>query len=729
MGRRLTLGVVVAIACSQAVLSAATAPAAFKPSVSKARLASFRSCTALVNYARRNGARIVESYGIPTRGFAAAPAAPGRGDTTAAPTPAAGSAPTTPEFSGTNVQEAGIDEPDTVKTDGSRIFVANGNTIRVVGVRGGVPRLLATLKLDSYTSDLLLEGNRLLAIGYGQGPYPIPVGFAAPPPSAAPAPDASSPASDAPASTGGGSAGSGSAGPGTVAPAPSPAPSTTSPTIAPYFPGTVLTEIDVSDSDSPKVLRTLQVDGSFIGGRLRGHTARLVISSPPRALDVSPPPGPQPTTAAGRRTRYRTMIKRAGIGSWLPRTILRDARTGRRTHRALTSCRRVRQPKAFSGLGLTTVLTVDMSKGLPAIDSDAVMSDGGAIYASSRRLYVTTQRWVDPDQSDERVDPGASTAVHAFNVAGDDSTTYVGSGLVRGFILNQFSLSERGGFLRIATTEQPPWFGDRSQIPAESFVTVLDEVSGGLAAVGRTAGFGRGEHVFGVRFLDDVGFVVTFLQKDPLHVIDLSNPRAPRLRGELTVAGYSAYLHPIGDDLMIGVGRDADDSGRTRGLALSLFDLSNLDHPRRLQHKVLSDGTSSAAEYDHHAFLYWPRTDLLVLPISQYGPVVAAPEGGGTGIIAPIAPRPADVFNGAVGFRVGRANSFPEVGRVRHPSPDGSYDATIERSLVIGDRLFTVSYLGVRASDLGSFADRGFAAFPQEQQPPTPVPAADKPAG
>jgi hypothetical protein len=725
MGRRLALGLVVALACSQAVLSSATAPAAFKPSVSSGRLTAFRTCGALVNYARRNGSRIVEAYGIPSRGFVAAPAAPGRGDTTAAPTPAAGSAPATPEFSGTNVQEAGIDEPDTVKTDGSRIFVANGNTIRVVGVRGGTPRLLATLKLDNYPSDLLLEGNRLLAIGYGAGAYPMPVDVAPTGPTVVPAPNTSGPAPDAPAS-GGGAAGS----PGVATPpAPSSAPSTSvgSPDIAPYYPGTVLTEIDVSDSDSPKVLRTLQIDGSFQGGRLRGHTARLVISSPPRALDVAPPPGPAPTTAAGRQARYRQMIKRAGIGAWLPRTILRDRRTGKRKHRTLTSCRRVKQPRAFSGLGLTTVLTIDMSKGLPAIDSDAVMSDGGAIYSSSRRLYVTTQRWVDPDQSDERVDPGASTAIHAFNVSGDDSTSYAGSGVVRGFILNQFSLSERGGFLRIATTEQPPWFGDRPQIPSESFVTVLDEVSGGLATVGRTPGFGKGERVFGVRFLDDVGFVVTFLQKDPLHVVDLSNPRAPKLRGELTVAGYSAYLHPIGDDLLIGVGRDADDSGRVRGLAMSLFDLSNLDHPRRLQHRVLADGTSSSAEYDHHAFLCWPRTNLLVLPITQYGPVTGGPEGGGTGIIAPIAPRPADVFNGAIGFRAGRSSAFPEVGRVVHPAPDGSsWTGAIERSLVIGDRLYTVSYVGVRSSRLDNLADAGFAAFPQDQQS---APRPDKRAG
>ena len=98
-------------------------------------------------------------------------------------------------------------------------------------------------------------------------------------------------------------------------------------------------------------------------------------------------------------------------------------------------------------------------------------------------------------------------------------------------------------------------------------------------AVGRVGGLGRGERVYAVRFVDDVGYVVTFRQVDPLYTLDLSNAERPRVLGELKIAGYSSYLHPIGDDLLLGIGQDATEQGRTLGTQLSLFDVSDLRRP------------------------------------------------------------------------------------------------------------------------------------------------------
>jgi uncharacterized secreted protein with C-terminal beta-propeller domain len=187
-----------------------------------------------------------------------------------------------------------------------------------------------------------------------------------------------------------------------------------------------------------------------------------------------------------------------------------------------------------------------------------------------------------------------------------------------------------------------------------------------------------------VRFIDDMGFVVTFRQIDPLYTVDLSSPTAPRVAGALEVEGVSTYLHPVAKGLLLGVGQDRGD------LQLSLFDVSDAAAPKLLQKATL--GASSDAQYDHHAFLYWPATKLAMLPLQSYG------RDGSQG------------FTGAVGLRVDRGG-LPEVARVTHDAVDGLVPP-IRRSLVIGDRLFTVSDAGAMASDLGTLARQAFVAFP-----------------
>ena len=126
---------------------------------------------------------------------------------------------------------------------------------------------------------------------------------------------------------------------------------------------------------------------------------------------------------------------------------------------------------------------------------------------------------------------------------------------------------------------------------------------------GRIGELGKGERVYAVRFVGDVGYVVTFRQIDPLYTVDLADPERPRVLGELKIAGYSAYLHPIGEDLLLGIGQNADAEGRRLGTQLSIFDVSNLRRPQLLHHEALGAGWSEA-ENDHHAFLFWPRTGL-----------------------------------------------------------------------------------------------------------------------
>ncbi len=187
-------------------------------------------------------------------------------------------------------------------------------------------------------------------------------------------------------------------------------------------------------------------------------------------------------------------------------------------------------------------------------------------------------------------------------------------------------------------------------------------------------------------------YVVTFKQVDPLYTVDLSDPTQPRVLGELSLPGYSAYLHPIGSDLLLGIGQDVSEQGRPVGTQLSLFDVSDLRHPTRIAHATLGPGWSES-ESDHHAFLFWPRTGLVVVPF----------------------------MDRAVGYRVGRKAGIDLVGRITHAAGT-AVGTPIRRAAVVGSSVFTVSDAGVASSALTTLAPQGFAAFPKPEPVPEPLP-------
>jgi uncharacterized secreted protein with C-terminal beta-propeller domain len=299
---------------------------------------------------------------------------------------------------------------------------------------------------------------------------------------------------------------------------------------------------------------------------------------------------------------------------------------------------------------------------------------------------------------DGEVPAERSTEIHRFETSHPERTVYRGSGRVPGYLLSQFSMSERDGVLRVATTGEPPWFTQAQGATTQSYVTTLAVRDGALERLGQVDGLGRGERIYAVRFLGDAGYVVTFRQTDPLYTVDLSDPAAPRVRGELPLLGYSAYLHPVGDGRLLGVGQDATPEGFRTGTQLSLFDVSDLDHPQLLRRAGVGGVSSSEVEYDHHAFLWWPKTRLAVLPVSIYKTAQTLDTVSAT-----------ETFSGAIGFTVGRSE-LTEAGRVEHPAVAG-YPPMISRSLVVGDRLYTLSDAGLGASRLDTLAPVAFAAF------------------
>ena len=610
------------------------------------RLQQFENCSSLVRYGLRHAPRVTrQAVTGPPAAFRPAPmqSAPGRmegGEPMPASAPAAGE-----DFSTTNNQEAGVDEPDVVKTDGSTVFAIARSGLQAVDVRGEQPRLLGTLALPAaYDAKLLIDADRALVTWTKVIPY------------AAPAQE-----------------------PG-VAP---------SPPMAPSQPKTVLAEVDISDPADMRIVATMTVDGTFVSSRLTKSTARVVLSTAPRVIAEA-----VPTAAASQISRRRA-------AAWLPSAVFRKAGRKARKRRALSACRATRHPRAFSGLEMLTVLTIDVSKGLQPIDSDTVMSTGDTVYASDKALYVATQRWMPAVWSGERTDVSETTTeIHKFDISDATETRYRGSGQVPGFLLSQFSMSERSGVLRVASTMVPPW-SPTAPAQSESQVATLAERDGRLVRLGAVGGLGKGERIYAVRFIDDTGYVVTFRQVDPLYTIDLSQPESPRVVGELKVAGYSAYLHPVGKDLLVGIGQDATEEGFRTGAQISLFDVSNPAAPTRLQQRLLGSG-SSTVEWDHHAFLWWPATNLAVLPVTLYSPPPDDAEGRPQSCCG-------ESFVGAIGFGITRS-AISESGRVSHDG--GGYPTPVTRSLVARGRLYTLSEAGLKASRLDTLAETGWVPFP-----------------
>ncbi len=273
----------------------------------------------------------------------------------------------------------------------------------------------------------------------------------------------------------------------------------------------------------------------------------------------------------------------------------------------------MRRPAEFSGLGTLTVLTIDLSRGLPPVDSDALFAEADTVYGSTESLYLATHRWDDSDNPSVR----DFTTIHKFAAPAAPETGYRATGSVDGYLLSQWALSEKDGVLRAATTSEPPWEADEDSA-SRSTVFTLKESGGTLAEVGHVGGLGEGETIYAVRFIGDTGYVVTFRQTDPLYTIDLSNPERPRVVGELKIPGYSAYLHPVGEGKLLGVGQDADEDGTVKGTALSLFDVSDPARPRLLRKHVLEGDNFSDVEWDHRGFLYWAPTQTVVIPVEAY---------------------------------------------------------------------------------------------------------------
>ena len=635
------------------------------------RLVSYDSCEDALAQLKEAVGEHVTAYGLggPEIAVDLSDAGTTGGDDRLSSVPEAAAAAPDQEsgYSTTNTHEVGVDEPDLVKTDGRRIVTAVDGALRVINAESKLVTGELELSDDQgqwWADQLLLSGDRALLLGHGAIPF--------------------------------------------AEPAPLLGPDIARSTFLPS--GSRLVLIDLSEE--PTVVSELELDGTYVDARQVGSVARLVVRSGigSRLTWAYPDEG---RTEAEALATNREILAESTIEDWLPRYALSG--TGDPNEGPLVDCDDIRHPEVYSGTAMLTVLSVDLAGSLRAEGSVGVMADGQTVYGTESSLYIADDHSSFAFPTD--IGPSApllaeplaepQTEVHKFDVTEPGQPRYVGSGVVDGRILNQYSLSEYDGHLRIATTEDDlsvapmPVPGD---VPAsQSRVAVLTQRGDRLVEVGSVGGLGKGEQIYAVRFVGPVGYVVTFRQTDPLYTLDLSDPTRPRVVGELKIPGYSAYLHPAGDGRLIGVGQDANANGQVQGSQVSLFDVSDVAAPTRLDTYTITGG-SSDVEYDPHAFLYWPDTGTVVMPVWAYGAAGGSLENGEKLAMAA----------GALVLRLD-GDALIEIGVLSHVRSAGqvdwSHDPSIRRSLIIGETLWTVSGSGAMASDLDDLAEQAWVPF------------------
>ena len=535
-----------------------------------------------------------------------------------APAPESGKganlAPAASDYSTTNIQVAGVDEADIVKTDGEYIYLVSGNkTIIVKAYPPEQAQVLSEIELEGTVIGIFINGDRLVVFEDETLYYPYydvrwgPAGEI----------------------------------------------------YMPYrSPKTYIKVYDVSDRENPRLQRELSADGQYVSSRMVGNYTYVVINEPVYEQDD-----------------------------------------------------KLNLPKIYSGGNETEILATDiyysdvsdyyyMYTTIIAINTQnddqeptyetILLGASSNLYVSLNNIYLTFPVW------GTGVGDFDKSSIHRIHIEGD-KIKYIASGEVPGMVLNQFSMDEYGDYFRVATTTH--------EGTPQNNVYILNMA---LNITGSLEGLAQGETIYSARFMGQRGYLVTFQKIDPLFVIDLSDPRHPEKLGYLKVTGYSDYLHPYDENHLIGIGKETTEEGEFawyQGVKISLFDVSNVTNPQEISKYEIGDrGTDSPVLWDHKAFLFDKSRNLMVMPISvaevdqkDYPDGVPAWAYGET------------VWQGAYVFDISLDQGIQLKGRITHienPSDLGQdyyyfYSSfSVERSLYIGDVLYTISDAKIKMNSL-----------------------------
>ncbi len=364
---------------------------------------------------------------------------------------------------------------------------------------------------------------------------------------------------------------------------------------------TTITTVDLADPTSPAVVDTTTIRGRASAVRLHGDVVRVVLQNRLPELGFSFPDG-----AFGEirsRMRNRALVRGTTLANWLPTV----------DGEPVVACEDVAIPDDEVALGTTTLLAFDPADPTSRTTT-AVATDSDVSYFSTDRFYLAAAAplwgWTDCMGCRPAVPAGSGTTpLFAFALDGLDAT-YVASGEVAGTIADRWSMDAVDGSLRVAV-------GPSSETGNFNSVVTLREDGSDLVEEGRVDRLGVDEQIMSVRWFDDLAIVVTFRQVDPLYAVDLSDPAAPRLLGELKIPGFSEYLHPLGEHRLIGMGQDATLSGTTRGAQAALFDVTDLTEPRQIDVVRYAPNSQAGAATDPRQFTWLPDRRIALTVVSE----------------------------------------------------------------------------------------------------------------
>jgi inhibitor of cysteine peptidase len=561
-------------------------------------------------------------------------------------------APGESDYSTTNIQVAGVDEADIVKTDGEYIYFVSGNkTIIVKAYPPEQAQIVSQIELEGTIIGIFINGDRLVLFEQ-EMPYYFYYDE--------PAVKESSMLY-------------------------------VSPTIS-------IRVYDVSDRANPQLRREVSSNGQYVSSRMIGDYVYVITNEPvyEEEGEVNLPR----VSSAGNETEIpATDIYYSDVADYY--------------------------------YMYTTIIAINtQNDGEEPTYETILLGASSTLYVSLNNIYLTFPVW-GTDILGREVWDSPRTSIHRIHIEGS-AIEYEASGDVPGMVLNQFSMDEYDGYFRVATTT----WGETTA----NHVYILDM---DLNIVGSLEDLAPGETIYSARFMGERGYLVTFKQVDPLFVIDLSDPNNPRELGYLKVTGYSDYLHPYDENHIIGIGKETTDAGEFawyQGVKISLFDVTDVGNPREISKLEIGDrGTESPVLYDHKAFLFDRSRNLMVMPImlaevdlSDY------PEG------VPSWAYGEPVWQGAYVFDISVDDGLQIRGRITHIDDlseleEGYYyyysPFSVERSLYIGDVLYTISQAKIKMNSLENLdyineVELPYTAwtpygYPEEYMDEEPVPPPD----
>jgi uncharacterized secreted protein with C-terminal beta-propeller domain len=566
------------------------------------------------------------------------------------------------DYSRTNVQETGVDESDKVKTDGRYIYVAGEADVTIIDTNNdnateSSMKKISRIDVDGYVDSLYLHTDMLVILytpENGSGSSwtgkndiePIDMGM---------------------------------------------------PYWIPVNAKIGILIVNISNPEKPLIDKNVQTDGFLVSSRLTGGRLYVISQYFP---DIPPLERWYDGSEEDRSDTYnknKQKLDALTLDDFIPSYQEYDSAGFMADSGRLIATGDFLRPENPSGGTIVSIITFDLADPAKDFVSLGFISDVHHVYASTNALYLLSTEYNNDFNKDMQPDvPDQQTRISKFDLSAS-SVVYAAGGEVPGRILNQFSLGEYDDVLRIATTTGYVW--DAS---SENHVYCIAEEDDALNIIGRLEGLAPGERLYAARFIGDKGYLVTFVEIDPLFTLDLSDPRNPLVAGELKVPGYSTYIHPIGKNhlLTIGKGVVAENNGVWyQGLQMSLFDISDFANPELISIEKIGDrGTESEALFNHKALTFWTENNLIALPVSLYEHLTPPPAPWDYGT---------QTFHGLYVYKIKAENNFEYSGRINMTPEKNDFYFYPDwlRGIFIGQNIYAVNADTVKIANIESMKE------------------------